>query len=371
MIFSKIWRWMCDNELIVFLTLITFVILGYPLFRFGIDKSFFYSLDPDVVYVTNAILYTKYAVISYADHPGTPTIMLINYLFFPLRLIAKYILHQKFIQWSFDNYAFLTYYLRIFELFIFSTATFIFLKVTAKISKSVSILIFAWIAMLSLTGISWAISIAPENLSLFLTSLWLLVFVNFLKQRKYRLNIILMVISGFAAANKFTSIFLLVPSLFLPLFIERFKIGQKLMTFLSNILVFGLAFYLGIRPAMNQLGYLKFWVVSLFTHAGDHGTGALSVFDITTYSGSAIALIKGYPIVFIFICFTLVLGALLIIKKKINVTNPVVFLAFTSAAGIAVFAKYPLIHYDYVNILLITFCLVFFLSKAKISLLYF
>jgi hypothetical protein len=359
---------MKKKYLIPLLTVLTFLILGLPLFVYGIERTFFYSIDPDVVYVTNALLYTKYAIISYADHPGTPTITLLYYLFFPLRILSKYVLHQGFIQWSFDNYAFLTYYVRLFQLLLFSTATFVFLKAVDKISESAYILIFAWMAIFSFTGMGLAVSIVPENLSFFLTAIWLTVFVKFAKTRKYLWNVILIVIAGLAFANKFTSVFLLIASIFLPFFVQRTKLGWKMLMLEANMTISTQAFLLGVWPIRGKLMGIFEWGTSLFGHAGNYGTGASSIFDWASYSGSVLSLIKALPVLSVFLCFALILGIVMVMKKRIKISDPVIFLMATAFIGVAIFAKYPVIHYSYVNILLIIFCTAYFLSKAKIVL---
>lgn len=364
----KICRWVRNNKLILFLAIVTFVVLGYPLFISGIEKSFYMSTDPDIVYVTNALLYTKSAVITYTDHPGTPTIMLLYYLFVPFRLIAKYILHQGFIQWSFDNYAFLTYCVRLFQLALYSLSVLLFLKLIQKISKSVYLNIFAWMAVLSFAGSNYALFIAPENFSFFLTAIWLTLFLKFVKKPSYFLSILLAIISGFALANKFTCLFLLIPSLAMVFYIRDMKTIKKFAGFSFNFLISGLLFYVGILPAIIRFDYIAQWVRSLFYHAGRYGTGKFAIFDWTAYFVSVSSLIRGNWVLTLFVCITVVLAIYLLIKKKLKITNPVIFLFITTVVGIAAFAKYPIIHYNYVNIILLVFCVIFFLSKVKLSL---
>jgi len=161
-------KWIKRNRLILLLTVTAFLILGSPLFISGIQKTTFYGIDPDIVYLTNALLYTKYNIISYIDHPGTPTILLLSYLFIPLRILAKFALHKDFIQWSFDNYSFLTYYIRIFMLITFSTALYMFIRLVRSFARHIIYIILSFLLFFSFTGATLAISIVPENISLFL-----------------------------------------------------------------------------------------------------------------------------------------------------------------------------------------------------------
>lgn len=355
-----------SNKLILLLVLIAFLILGYPLFLFGVGKSFFFHLDPDIVYTTNALLYTKFRIISYIDHPGTPTIVYLSYLFIPFRLMAKYLAHQNFSDWSFNNFAFLVYYLRIFQLVLSGFSLFVFLKLIKNITNSKMFVVLGFCLAFSLAGFTSALSVAPEGFSLLLAAIWLTVFVKFAKTEKYFPCAILAAISGFAFANKFTNLFLVLISVFLPVFVKRYNLGKKIVMIEANAAIAIQAFLLGILPVINKLPSIINWGVGLFNHAGKYGYGTAAVFDQVTYLNSLSTLISGQPITYIFILLTFLLEVYLLLKKKLKVTDPVAFLGLTAFLGILVFSKYPAIHYNYINILLMVFSLVYFLTKVKI-----
>lgn len=360
---------MKNNKFIFILILITFIVCGFPLLVYGLKTTFFFSIDPDIVYITNALLYTKYAIISYVDHPGTPSIMFLYFLFFPFRIFAKYFLHTGFIQWSFDNFGFLTYFCRFSELTVFCLSLFLFLKSLLVYTKSKLIIIFAWISIFVLLGFDWGIRVVPENQSFFLTAVWLLIFTKFIKSRKYILNIILVILSGFTVANKLTGIFLAVCSVTLPLFGKRLKLDQKFFKLETNIALFLASFYLGILPAVKHLTYIQNWTKSLFDHAGTHATGVQAVFDWPSYSSSMVSLITSHPFIFIYIGLTIILAIWLLIKRKIYLNDPILYLFFISFVGTVIFAKYPVIHYFFVNSILIVFCSTYFLTKINQKLL--
>lgn len=358
---------MRNNKFILILILITFVVCGFPLLLYGAKSTFFLSIDPDIVYITNALLYTKYAIISYADHPGTPSIMLLYYLFFPLRLYAKYLLHTGFIQWSFDNFGILTYLCRFFELAVFCSSLFIFLKSISTFVKSNLLIIFAWVSVFVLLGFDWGVRVVPENFSFLLTSIWLLLFTAFIKSRSYVLNIFLVILSGFVVANKLTGIFLAVCAITLPLFGKKLKLDQKFFKLETNIVLFLGSFYFGILPAIRHFTYIKNWTRSLFEHAGTHATGVAAVFDWSSYSGSAISLLTSHPFVFTYIGLSIVLIIWLLVKKKIHLNDPILYIFFITFLGILVFAKYPIIHYLFVNSILMIFCTTYFLTKINVK----
>jgi hypothetical protein len=367
-ILFKLVSWIGNNKLILLLTLVAFVILGYPLIAYGIDKTFFLGIDPDVIYTTNALLYIKAGIITYMDHPGTPTIVLLSYSFIPLRLVSKYGLHKGFIQWSFDNYTFLTYYLRIFQLVISSTGLLIFLSAIKRFTKSKLLTIVAFCLAFSFAGTLMALSIVPENFTFFLTAVWLVVFIRFVKTRRYLCGAILAAISGFVLANKFTGLFLVIISIFLAFYISKAKLYRKLLLFGINIIIAIGMFILGIRPIIGGLKNIINWVITLFYHANIHGTGVNSIFDWGAYTYSLSLIVKYQAVTVVFIILTVFLGVYLLVEKKLKVRDPIIFVMFTSLAGVLVFAKYPLVYYQYVNIFLLVFCATYFLSKLEIKL---
>lgn len=364
---TRIVHWIRINKLVFFLVAITFIILIIPLLRYGVSGTFFYNLDPDIVYVTNAILYIKSGIVFYADHPGTPSIILFSWLYIPLRFLAKFYFHKDFIQWSFDNIVFLTYYSRIFSLIIFCSGLFVFLKVISKTFRSVYITTFSFLAFFAVMQVQNAISVVPENLSIFLTAVWLYFFTKFISKKSYRLNIILIIISAFAVANKFTSLFLLIPSLLLPIF-NNVSFRKRTLQFFINLVISISIFFLGIFPAIGKMAYISDWVRSLLLHTDIYGRGIESVFDLKSYLSSVWTLITGAPIPFAIIFSTLLLGIIYVRNKKLKISGPISFLTFTTFVGIAFFAKYPVIRYFVVDFELIIFCLSYFLSKSKILL---
>jgi hypothetical protein len=358
-------KWLCGNYITLSLVLVVAFIISIPLFVYGLNGAFYYRYDPDIIYIANALLYTKAHIILYIDHPGTPTIMLLNWLFIPTRLIAKYIFHEGFIQWAFSNFAFLEFYLRLFMLTLFGTSLFIFLKVIKKMSKSVLITILTFLAFFSFST-TWyqGIYIVPENFSFFLTVIWLSIFIEFRKKSSYLLNTILVLVAGFAVANKFTNGFLLIPSLLFLLFSKN-KINQKLGRVLLNIVIAVSAFILGVWPIFSRLGSLFRWVGILFFHIGIYGNGRNAIFDLVSYSASVTSSVRQEPFVFAVVCTATVVAIYLLIKRTLKIIDPEVIIFLTALLGIMVFAKYDIVRYNFINYLLIIFCLAHFLSRIR------
>jgi len=133
----------------------------------------------------------------------------------------------------------------------------------------------------------------------------------------------------------------------------------------ANIAISLQSFIFGIWPVMNHFQGIVDWGTSLFNHTGMHGTGTTALINLSAYLVSATTLIKLKPALFIFVLATLILGVSLAIRRKIKATDPLMFLVSVSVVGIIIFAKYPMIHYNYVNILIIIYCAAHFLSKIK------
>jgi hypothetical protein len=112
------------SVVIVILALLVAILTTSPVIKGGLDRVF-YSIDPDVVYTANALLYIKSGFVSYFDHPGTPAIVLISYFLIPFRAYAKFVQHTPFVSWIFGNYALTFFYLRMMQ----SVLLFIYLLV--------------------------------------------------------------------------------------------------------------------------------------------------------------------------------------------------------------------------------------------------
>jgi hypothetical protein len=175
----------------------------------------------------------------------------------------------------------------------------------------------------------------------------------------------LVFISAFAVANKLTNVFLLIPSLLLPLFVKKLKFDQKIIRFQINLLVAWFSFKFGVYPAINKLVYMKNFATALLNHPGPYGTGHYAIFDAPAYLSSVSALIRESPIMFGFICLNLLLMLYILIKRKLEIHNPVLFLNLFTILGIVVFAKYPFVHYNYINIVILIFCTCYLLTKMK------
>jgi hypothetical protein len=160
---------------------IAVVIAVSPLATRGRQVSFF-SLDPDAMYVGNALSYFKDQKIYYIDHPGTPAIILLAITLVPLKIYAQFTSHQQFTFWAIEHQDILYFYLRITQGMIASGALFIYLSVIYKATKSLLAQVVAWSALFSFSFFPYLFSIiSGEATNFLIISIWL-IFLNFLVQ---------------------------------------------------------------------------------------------------------------------------------------------------------------------------------------------
>lgn len=352
------------NKFVLFLTLFGVILFSIPLFIFGVNKSFYINPDPDVVYFSNAILFLKSGTIAYFDHPGTPSILLFSLFLSPITLFIKYVLHGDISTFAFYHYPALSFYLRILVLSISGFSLFLFLKLIGRIAKTKLIIWLAFLLVI-VTGIySRAVAISPEAVSILLATIWLSVFVNYVSNKKFSSNILLIVISALAFVNKFTNGALLFFSLLIPLLNNRDNKGRVFKQMVTNILLAVAVLLISSIPIFDKLGKVGIWVKLLITHAGDYGGGKLSFFDWGTYSASFMKLIETSPFVFIFVIFSFVFLIWLLISKKYGKSDKsFIYLYFLALICFMYFAKYPVIRYNYVNLLLMIFSTVYFVKN--------
>src|SRR3989344_6345492 len=133
--------------MIGWLSLMTVFVGLLPILLGGL-AGVFYSTDPEVMYVGNALSYIKAHQIQYIDHPGTPSILALAYWLWPLRIYAKLVAQTPFILWSLEHYDLIFFYLRLWQGIVFCLGIFLFLKAINSITDSKLVVILAWIVLL-------------------------------------------------------------------------------------------------------------------------------------------------------------------------------------------------------------------------------
>src|SRR3989344_3727571 len=123
--------------LVVVLSLLTSVISIWPMLKSGVS-GVFYTVDPDVQYLSNSFSFIEKGQIQYDVHPGTPTIMLHAFALWPLRIYVKLIENMPFMTWVFRNISLTYFYIRVFQALWLGFAMSLFLSAIYVYSKSLS-----------------------------------------------------------------------------------------------------------------------------------------------------------------------------------------------------------------------------------------
>lgn len=345
--------------IIVMAALFTAVISLAPLLKVGLAGSFL-GVDPDAVYVGNALSYVKAHQIHYFDHPGTPSIRLLAFSFWPLRVWAK-LSGQSFLSWAVANFSQLYFYTRLLEGLLLALGTGIFMKALYRITHSGLAMLLGWLSLLTYSSyLNAGLFIAPEGLSFFLTAAWLYLFVKFIQGRSPFTVFMLSIVAGLALANKFSNLFLLPGSLVL-IFQTSITFRQKCYNFFFGLILAVATFIIATLPIINNYVSVFGWIMRLATRPGLHGAGAASAFSLSTYLDSLVLLIQqNYWIVLL--VGTALLVALARMKNWLSIQNIVWSFGLL---GFLVFAKYPVLHYQLANFVILIFlsCTIIFRER--------
>lgn len=346
---------------IVFIALLSFLtsfITILPILHAG-TQSVFYSFEPDIVYVSNAINYIYTGKVNYIDHPGTVAIQLISFALQPLRLFSKFIAKQDFISWTINYQQFTYLYIRVFYSLLLFIALFIFLNAVYKHSRSLLMVIFSFLALHAFRDLPTFLGayIASETPSFLILSIWFYLFVLYLKKPVRLLGLGLSFLAGLAIASKFTSIFF-APMTLLLLILGRPKISaNSIKTLLLGSFVILFGFIVGTWPTHHLYPLMLNWVYVLFTTPNLHGGGQTTLLDPKIYSTSAMSLFNLETSAAVLAVF------FIRYLTETNLAQSIVFL--TSIIGVLVFAKYPLPHYQLPNYFGIVFISSLIFNKFK------
>ena len=280
----------------------------------------YFDFDPNYIYLFNAVnLGTQYGNVGHFDNPGTTAIVMstivikVTYLVrntkddFPIDVLKNPQYYAKVIAWAFS----IMNVLMIFLLGLF------ILKTTNEIAYS---FLFQSIPYFSKVILIYCFRlVAPEPVLLASIILLIILFLS-----KYYFNksfgvitiqkisvdrfiILFGLVIGFCLATKINTLpLLLLPLIFIPKFKEKFY---------SLIIVF-ISFIIFTLPIFRYYRMLVYWMLSLFVHSGNYGTGPLNIIDVTKIYGDLIIFIKSEPIIFFVLIFSLAIVIKQIVQKK-------------------------------------------------------
>lgn len=354
----KIWG------LVILLGFLTGLITILPMLKFGPAASF-YTIDPDVQYLSNSFSYIEKHQIQYDVHPGIPTIILHAWAMLPLRIYAKLVARTPFITWVLFNAEAAYYYVRIFQSIWLSLGMFVFLWSIFRFTKSTLMLITAWLGMFVYTVFPYfGSTIVPETTSFLLTAVWLMFFVKSYKSVSARSCLWLSIIAGLAVANKFSNLTLVPITALLVWYIPKMKIKKRIVGSFLSILVVVATFVVATWPIRRTYLNLWRWISVLASTTGTHGGGERAIFDLTAFLASASSLIQREWWPTVVMAVTLVLLLIIIFRGKIRPMGQLSILVFVTLVTTVIFAKFPLSHYQLTNYTLIVFALASLLAHS-------
>lgn len=311
-------------RLTLLFTLLTFFLSIFPILV-NLHGSAFFAIDPDAMYMGNALSFIKSHQIAYLDHPGTPAILSIALFLFPVQVISKLIYHQNSITWIYSHLNFVYLYVRIIQASISALAIFLLLRVVYKYTSSKTAIFFFWLLLITYSSFFYSSTdISSESLNLLLISIFSAFLLKTIYQPSSTTTRLLAIAAGFAVANRLTTIAY-------PILVFFISPASSLLTLLS--------FFLGTYPI--RLGYPTIfnWVIRLFTRSGIHGDGQVTIFDPHIYISSLMSLFYSDRIM-----VAVVLVGLFFLNRK------TVWIYLTIMAAYLGFAKFPLTHYQLPNL---------------------
>lgn len=362
---AKIVSFIKNNLLLIALSLVS-VITILPLLKYG-TQAVFYKVDPDVVYVGNAIAYVKSHIIFFDGHPGTPVIVFLGLSYWPLQVYAKLVAHQSFIAWSFDNLRFLFMYSRLIIFLVFSLSIFIYLSSIKVLTKSASTILFAWFGLFffgSIFGLGSKIS--AESGIFFIVPFWLLIFSIYLKDRRAFYVFLMAVIAGVGEAAKVNSLVLFFSTILIAFFWGNTKLWQRIRNVLLVALLCITSFFISTWPirASFKPELTRFVKVAQLSGVdGAHGSGNSHFINFREYVPNLLRIAKTNTISFYIIIGTTIIVAYLLMRKRMKTKDPI-FLVFISALlSFMILLKYNLIYYQLPNYLVLVFLASYFFGK--------
>lgn len=350
---------------ILFLSVLSFLISLYPILNTGTKASIF-NFEPDVPYIANAINYIYTDDIVYSAHPATPSIVLLSYSVIPLRIYSKLVDKVPFFTWTIRNQDFLYTYERYFISLVFALSVYLFLYSIYKYSASFVGIVAGWIALFAYNNTPYlGIIVQSEPLSFLIVSIWLYVFISFIKKQSLKTYLVLCLLSGIALANKLPNMFFVFASISLFIFLKGKSYQAKIKNALLGVLTASTSFFVFTWPIRTQYSALWAWIKHLFTHSGVHGRGGEEVFNLYSqfYNLQTLFSIERYATIVMAVCIYLIA----IYHKDINkkIINPVTVFLGWMVLGILILSKFPLSHYHQFHYIGIIFFGAYVVSKTK------
>lgn len=348
------------NILVSFL-LIIFVVVTISLPAIiGGKESTFYSIDPDIMYVGNAISYVKNKQLHYFDHPGVFSIILLSKAYIPLRLYAKYFSKEGFVSWSFTNYDFLFHYSRVYESVILTIGLVAFLCSLYLITRKYSSIVLGMLLLLIFPPFyNLGFSISAETTSFMLSAFVILFVCIFINNNKYIYLWLATLISGIAFGNRITAISITIMPLLAILFFTEKNISKKITNLLKGFIIIFIGFIISLWPLRDRVIIISKHILKLSSGTEIHGGGKQVFFELESYIRNFTTGFYSNPKVFIIVILSIIISIMTTLIMKNKLKKYVATLSVSILLFFLAFAKFPLLHYQLINYLIFCFILIF------------
>jgi hypothetical protein len=346
--------------------------LGVVYLAFGIFFYVWYgrgmtyiSIDPEIMYISNALRFIKEGQIGYLDHPGTFSITALSLFYFPIRLFTRFSVHQNFIAWSMPNFDFLFMYSRITSLALATISMFIFLYSIHLLNKSVFAVVMSFFSFFGLPAVYFLqFGVSAEPMSFILAAIWLLFITFWLKSKKYFWLPVICFVSGLAFGNRATSAFLIPASLCFIIFDSRKLVISRMFSAFCLLGIVILGFMVSLWPVHSNIPGVINGIFDFATHSEMHLGGTFSFIDWRT----VLASLNGFMDLPRSTFFILVFGwsfvaAFFARGMKDRQSVPLAAVGVVMMIGVISYAKFPLIHYQLVNFIVLIYIFSYFVNK--------
>jgi hypothetical protein len=327
------------------------------------------SIDPEVIYISNALRFIKEGQIGYLDHPGTASIVALSVFYSPVRLFTKLVIHQNFIIWSMYNFDFLFMYSRIVSLLLASVGMFIFLYSVYLLSKSAFTVIVSFLSFFGLRAIyCLQYGVSAEPMSFILAATWLLLVTLYLKNKRYLWLPVIFFVSGFAFGNRATSALLIPASFFLVVLDSKRSLVSRMSSVFSLLGMTILGFVFSLWPVRLNIPEIIMGVFSFATHSEVHLGGTFSFLDWRTILAS----VHGFmnlprPTFLILVLGWLFVATILVKGMKDYKSLSLATIGAVMMVGVISYAKFPLVHYQMVNFMVLMYIFSYFVDKVPVT----
>ena len=362
-----LWRQKAKILIVVLAFLISFLTIS-PILKGGTDKVF-YAIDPDVVYAANAFLYAKSGYVSYFDHPGTPAIVLISFFLIPLRIYAKFVQHTPFISWVFNHYALTFFYLRVSQSVLLFTSLLILSVAMRLLVKKMAPIFLLFLALLSFSSFyDIGATISADTFAFFIASVWLLLLSHCFIRKDNLFLFLLALTAGIAFADRATNFFLLPASLAVVL-IEKNGFREKILMTFFSVVIMVTGFVIGVSPTRTHLTTILKTIFGFASTTGIHMSGEKTLFSYKAFISSAATFFYRDTLATVIVIAVTILAITCLFMRQKSYKK-IAFVVLIFSLGAVVFAKFPLLHYQIANYLVIVFCGAFIFARLPKRIVY-